>query len=161
VPAAGSQWTVRDYAGAIRGGNGAGGNFGQYVFTPASHRPFTTPGASMKFQFASATTTAAITDDILARVHPVPDPYYIRTGTAAPEIVFVNVPTGARIRIYSTSGVLVRVLDPATGLGGGTITWDLRNRANAEVASGVYFYHVESEGRSRVGRMTIAYWSAR
>ena len=105
--------------------------------------------------------TGPISDDPLDRVHPVPDPYYIRTGTAAPEISFVNVPTGARIRIYSTSGVLVRVLDPATGLGGGTITWDLRNRAGAEVASGVYFYHVESEGRSRVGRMTIAYWSAR
>ena len=161
VPAAGAQWTVRDYAGGITGGNGAAGNFGPYTFTPTFARPFTTPGASMKFQISSATTTAAITDDILARVHPVPDPYYIRTGTAAPEISFVNVPTGARIRIYSTSGVLVRVLDPATGLGGGTIPWDLRNRANAEVASGVYFYHVESEGRSRVGRMTIAYWSAR
>jgi hypothetical protein len=161
VPAAGSQWTVRDYSGAIRGGNGAAGNFGSYVFTPASHRPFTTPGASMKFVISGTTTTGPVTDDLLAQVHPVPDPYYIRTGTSAPEVTFVNVPTGARIRIYSTSGVLVRVLDPGTGFGGGTINWDLRNRANAEVASGVYFYHVESGGRSRVGRMTIAYWSAR
>jgi hypothetical protein len=164
LPTAGAQWTVRDYAGAIRGGNGAGGNFGPYVFTPATRRPFTTPGASMKFEIASSTTTSPVTEDLLARVHPVPDPYYISSSASVSdptEVSFVNVPAGARIRIYSTAATLIRVLDPAPGDAGGTITWDLRNRSGKAVASGVYFYHVESGGRSHVGRMTIAYWTAR
>ena len=34
--------------------------------------------------------------------------------------------------------------------------WDVRNRNNQVVASGVYFYHIESpSGARRVGRMTI------
>jgi len=35
------------------------------------------------------------------------------------------------------------------------VTWDVRNRSNQFVASGVYFYHVEAEGKSRVGRLTV------
>jgi hypothetical protein len=41
------------------------------------------------------------------------------------------------------------------GLGGET-TWDLRNRNNQFVASGVYFYHVETPaGNTKVGRFTV------
>jgi uncharacterized Zn-binding protein involved in type VI secretion len=42
---------------------------------------------------------------------------------------------------------------------GGECTWNVRNRNNQVVASGVYFYHIEaniSGGTARrVGRMTI------
>lgn len=115
----------------------------------------------------SVTVTGSIGPDganPLAQVHPVPDPYYVGSGSTANqsnEIAFVNVPAGARIRIYSTYGRLVRVLDPPAGFGGGTISWDVRDRTNAAVTSGVYFYHVESGGRSRIGRMTIAHWAPR
>lgn len=158
VPAAGQQWTVRDYIGAIRGGNGAAGQFGTYVFTPAT-RPFSAVGASMKFQFDVTNETAAVTDAALAAVHTVPDPYYVTSAydrqVASKVINFVNVPTGSRIRIYTTSGVLVRILDADPDALTGTVAWDVRNRSNQFVASGVYFYHVEAEGKTRVGRMTI------
>jgi hypothetical protein len=40
--------------------------------------------------------------------------------------------------------------------GGGEGQWDLRNRNNQFVASGVYFYHVETpDGKSKIGRFTI------
>jgi hypothetical protein len=40
--------------------------------------------------------------------------------------------------------------------GGGEATWDLRSREGRLVASGVYFYHVETpDRRQRVGRFTI------
>ena len=52
--------------------------------------------------------------------------------------------------------MLVRVLEQATSTFGGTLDWDVRNRNNQIVASGVYFYAVESmSGERRVGRMTI------
>jgi hypothetical protein len=35
------------------------------------------------------------------------------------------------------------------------MNWDLRNRNNQVVASGVYFYHVESGDARRVGRFTV------
>jgi flagellar hook assembly protein FlgD len=68
----------------------------------------------------------------------------------------VNLPETATIRIYTASGVLVRVLKQATTSFEGELTWDVRNRNNQFVASGVYFYHVEAEnGETTVGRMTI------
>jgi hypothetical protein len=159
VPAAGTAWTMRDYTGAVSGGNGAGGDFGAYAYTPVVARPFNAPGAAQKFAFSVTNEKTAVDDAALAKVHTVPDPYYVTSAfdrqVASKVINFVNVPTGARIRIYTTSGVLVRILDAAPDAITGTLTWDVRNRSNQFVASGVYFYHVEAEGKTRVGRMTI------
>jgi hypothetical protein len=75
---------------------------------------------------------------------------------------FVGLPQDAIIRIYSTSGVLVRMLEHHGGAfsstsisQGSEIDWDLRNRNNQVVASGVYFFHVEAGGARRVGRFTV------
>jgi hypothetical protein len=38
---------------------------------------------------------------------------------------------------------------------GSEMDWDLRNRNNQVVASGVYFYHVEAGSARRVGRFTV------
>jgi len=58
--------------------------------------------------------------------------------------------------------VLVRVLEhhsgnfSATSVSQGNETqWDLRNRNNQVVASGVYFYHIEAGDARRVGRFTV------
>ena len=54
------------------------------------------------------------------------------------------------------SGVLVNALTLNDVTGGGELTWNLRNRNNQFVASGVYFYHVETrDGKSKIGRFTI------
>ena len=40
--------------------------------------------------------------------------------------------------------------------GGGEAAWDVRNRNNQLVASGVYFYHVETaNGLAKIGRLTV------
>ena len=74
----------------------------------------------------------------------------------------VGLPQDAIIRIYSASGVLVRLLEhhggdysPTSISQGSEIDWDLRNRNNQVVASGVYFYHVEAGDARRVGRFTV------
>ena len=44
-------------------------------------------------------------------------------------------------------------IDPT---GGGLLNWNLRNRNNQFVASGVYFYHIEApDGKTKVGRFTV------
>ena len=161
VPATGAQWTMRDYVGAINGGSGAAGNAGNYAFTTQDMpRPLTAIGAAVKFKFNVTNEVQASSSASLAKVHTVPDPYYVTSAfeatTTTKIIRFVNLPEQATIRIYTSSGVLVRILKQASGIFGGELTWDVRNRNNQFVASGVYFYHVTAEnGETTVGRMTI------
>ncbi|MES2125404.1 MAG: T9SS type A sorting domain-containing protein [Gemmatimonadota bacterium] len=161
VPAAGAQWTMRDYVGAVNGGNGAAGNGGNYSFsTQGMPRPMTAVGAAVKFKFDVTNEVQPSTAATVATVHTVPDPYYVTSAfeatTTSKIIRFVNLPEQATVRIYTSSGILVRVLKQSSGIFGGELTWDVRNRNNQFVASGVYFYHVTAEnGETTVGRMTI------
>ncbi len=80
-----------------------------------------------------------VTTSILTNVHTVPDPYYVTSAydiaVNAKDIQFVNVPTGATIRIYSSSGVLLRVLQNTTTQFAGIVHWDVRNRTNQFVSN--------------------------
>jgi hypothetical protein len=168
-PAAGTKWTLRSYAGTVTSTTGVGTtNPGGYTFTPVLGSP-AIPGLQVKFNVVAATNIAAATKEGLERVHTVPDPYYVTSSfeaTTTDKIIrFVNLPAKAIIRIYSSSGVLVRVLehnserrgerDEDVSVLGGQETWDVRNRNNQVVASGVYFYHIESGSARRVGRFTV------
>jgi hypothetical protein len=155
-------WSLRDYTGAITGGNGFGGSQGSYAFTPAP-RPFSAQGVTVTFPLEVTNAHRAVTAADLDKVHTVPDPYYVTNEyeqtTEQKVIKFVNLPEKAIIRIYSLSGVLLKILEHNSPTFGGEETWDVRNRNNQVVASGVYFYHIEANvngGKARrVGRMTI------
>ncbi len=168
-PADGTKWTLRAYAGRVNATTGAETTDPNgYVFAPAIGSP-AVPGLKIQFNVASPSTVASAENDDLTQVHTVPDPYYItssfETATTNKIIRFVNLPTQAIIRIYSSSGVLVRVLqhnslqrgdsDEDVTVLGGEETWDVRNRNNQVVASGVYFYHIEAGGARKVGRFTV------
>ena len=92
-------------------------------------------------------------------VHAVPNPYYLdgRSDTAvdARIIRFQNIPVGGTVRIYTSEGALVRVLQNIWE-NGAAVSWNARNRDNQLVSSGTYFYTVESGGTTRSGRLTIA-----
>jgi hypothetical protein len=150
VPASGTVWSLRTYIGAV------GGNSGAYAFT-AVPRTFSAVGASLRLTYNVSRTVAAAKIK-LGDVHTIPDPYYVtssyETSIDNKIIKFVNLPAQAIIRIYSASGVLVRVLEHNSITSNEEI-WDVRNRGGQFVASGVYFWHVESGDARRVGRMTI------
>jgi hypothetical protein len=158
VPAPGTVWTLRTYAGVVKGGNGAARSQGEYSFLPST-RPFTALGAVLKQSFSATNSVAAATANDLTRVHTVPDPYYVTSQfeqtTDTKIIKFVNLPTDCIIRIYSSSGVLVNLLEHHSNQFGGAEDWNVRNRNNQIVASGVYFYHIESGDARRVGRFTV------
>ena len=108
----------------------------------------------------SAAVVQTVAAENVANIHTVPDPYYATSGmesTPSEKIIkFVNLPDQAIIRIYSTSGVLVDVIEHQDMGLGGEATWNVRNRNNQTVASGVYFYHVETaSGEEMIGRMTV------
>jgi hypothetical protein len=160
LPAPGTVWALRTYAGQIVGAPGA------YAFTPAPVRPFTAIGATAALEFGVSSVVASAKNSDLRNVHTVPDPYYVKSAYEASTdqkiLKFVGLPQDAIIRIYSASGVLVRLLEHHGGQyastsasQGSEMNWDLRNRNNQVVASGVYFYHVEAGDARRVGRFTV------
>jgi hypothetical protein len=146
-------WTHRSYFGLV------GGSAGAYTF--ATRRANATiPGLTARVMVEAPAAVQEITAENLENVHTVPDPYYVTNGlevTPSQKILkFVNLPNQAIIRIYSVSGILVDIIeynDPGLG---GEATWDVRNRNNQFVASGVYFYHVETpSGAEKIGRFTV------
>jgi hypothetical protein len=152
VPAQGTVWTMRSYIGHVNG------SAGSYSFTPFP-RTFNAVGASVQLSVNAANQLVSATDQDLTKVHTVPDPYYVTNQfeqtTDTKIIKFVNLPADCIIRIYSSSGVLVTLLEHHSSTFGGAEDWNVRNRNNQVVASGVYFYHVESGDARRVGRFTI------
>jgi hypothetical protein len=160
LPAAGTVWALRQYAGAISGGSGSAGPFGPYIYSnPEGVRPLTAVGTELSTKITIVNNVVAASSNDLTRVHTVPDPYYVTSEfeqtTDTKIIKFVNLPTDAIIRIYSSSGVLVSMLEHHSDQFGGAENWNVRNRNNQVVASGVYFYHIEAGDARRVGRFTI------
>lgn len=68
------------------------------------------------------------------------------------EVVFADVTTNTRIRIYNLEGELVRELDDARG---GGIRWDLRRNDGRPVASGVYLFVARDPQGTTHGRVAI------
>ena len=160
LPAAGTQWTLRTYNGRVDVGGGEGTlTPTAYRFRQSPHRSPAITNLQIKFIFTEATKAVATTAATLEQVHTVPDPYYVTNEfeqtTDTKIIKFVNLPQAATIRIYSSSGVLVTAIEHNSAQSGGTADWNVRNRNNQVVASGVYFYHIESGDARRVGRFTI------
>lgn len=152
LPEAGAQWTLRTYAGYVAEGDD-GYEFESLVRPPA------VPGLTAVLTL-SPSENVAVTEDVLERVHTVPDPYYVtnrlESSSVQKRLLFVNLPEQAIVRIFTVSGVLVAALSHDDPSGGGTVEWDLRNRNNQFVASGVYFYHVETpDGTERIGKFTV------
>ena len=154
LPTSGTVWNARFYAGNVTGSSGS------YAFVPAT-RPPAVPGLRAQGSFSGATfDSSTVSGAQLAKVHTVPDPYYVTNAyeqsPTSKVLRFVNLPSECIIRIYSLSGVLVQVLPFHDATGGAETTWNLRNRNNQFVASGVYFYHVETpDGKSKIGRFTL------
>ena len=156
LPSAGTVWFARFFSGNITG-SAAGDD---YAFE-GDVRPGAVPGLRIVISYTGASLNdSATTVADLERVHTVPDPYYVTNSmeitTNRKVLKFVNLPAKAIIRIYSLSGVLIRVIEHNDPAGGGEAVWDLRNRNNQFIASGVYFYHLETvDGRERIGRFTV------
>ncbi|HXO85084.1 MAG TPA: hypothetical protein VN803_06130, partial [Gemmatimonadales bacterium] len=154
LPAQNDVWSARFYAGAITGQPGN-------LSFRSEVRPPNVPGLRAQIAFeGSEFDVSTTTSEQMASIHTVPDPYYVTNSIEASAnqkvLNFVNLPAQAIVRIYSLSGVLVNVLTHNDVMGGGQMTWNLRNRNNQFVASGVYFYHVEApDGKTKVGRFTV------
>jgi len=164
LPAAGTQWHLRAITGIMTADcTPALGpdmtDCDNYTFQPHPARPANVPGQRFVIRVQPPYIVDPNGGADLTRVHTVPDPYYVANALEVdglPRLRFVHLPPRAVIRIYSVSGVLVALLEHDDPAGGGEAEWDLRSRTGRPVASGVYFYHIETPaGQQHVGRFTI------
>ena len=113
----------------------------------------------------------------LGKIRVVPNPYFVTNKAenveGSDKIFFMRLPPRCTIRIYTLVGELVREIKHestdafspderlAQGDKGGTAEFDLLNRYNQALASGVYIFHVEAQDENnevignKVGRFAI------
>jgi len=107
-------------------------------------------------QIVSLTAATPPTDN-LEQVAVVPNPY---RGSAQWDpspterrMHFIHLPAGSTVRIFTSSGELLRTLtqDPNANPGGqsGELVWDMKNEKGNPVVSGIYMYTVHPpDGRT-------------
>ena len=163
-------WTLRTYFGFGQATPVLSSTPSNYTVLPASaglasdNRPNLIPSLSYIVQISEAGTQLVGKPD-LTNVHTVPDPFLASSqydlGTTEHRIQFVNLPAEATIRIYTLTGILVDVVDHSDSSGGGRAEWDLRNRNDNFIASGVYFFNVATpDGDEYVGKFTVVNFGA-
>lgn len=104
-------------------------------------------------------TNAAVIDNNLAKnqlekIDVVPNPYVgaaswekrnlNSTGRGERKIDFVKLPAECTIRIYTITGQLIKTLYKSSGMGDGSISWNLVTDDGMDAAYGIYVYHVEA-----------------
>lgn len=111
-----------------------------------------------RFKFSIKGQQHGVVEDAKQRldiINVYPNPYLAfninERGLHQENVMFINLPEQCTIRIFTTSGQLVRTLEHseivATGQRAvGTMRWDLRNENNLPVASGFYIAHVDVPG---------------
>ncbi len=97
----------------------------------------------------------------------VPNPY---VGTNAMEpalrnrflnqprkIMFTHLPASCVIKIFTSSGVLIKTIEVENSAANGSMHWNLLTEENLEIAAGMYIYHVESNesGREHIGKFAV------
>lgn len=82
------------------------------------------------------------------RVFPNP----LRPSLGHTGMTFDTLPAGARVRVYTLLGELVRDL---TASGAGLAFWDGKNASGALVASGVYAVFIQGDGQSKTLKVAV------
>lgn len=97
------------------------------------------------FQLMQASAGGSISS---AKAFPNP----LRPALGETYMTFSMLPAGARVRIYTLTGVLVKDL---TADATGTANWDATNDAGSSVASGVYFVFAQEGGQHRTFKVAV------
>ena len=116
----------------------------------------------------AAFVNRSVAKNSLDRIVVVPNPYVaaasweqklppgIISGRGERKIGFINLPETCTIRIYTTRGYLVRLIEHESTIADGTEFWDLKTKDGMEVAFGLYFFHIDAdELGEKLGRFAI------
>ncbi|PWH81327.1 T9SS type A sorting domain-containing protein [Brumimicrobium oceani] len=108
-------------------------------------------------EFRTIKNDEATLASVLDMINVVPNPYYAYSeyerGRLDTRVKITNLPERCKVRIYNTSGKLIRAYDKDSPIT--SIDWDLKNSDNISVAGGVYLIHVDVEG---VGERVVKFF---
>ncbi len=128
-------------------------------------RPFMTDDR-FTFKTIASRSDADLARSELSRISVVPNPYiatatwerrtlYV-SGRGDRKIEFKNLPTPCTIRIYTVTGQLVKTLYKESDPTDGSKAWDLISDDGADIAYGLYVYHVEAPGvGEHIGKFAV------
>jgi hypothetical protein len=137
------------------------------------HKAQGTPPAYNVYYVISTPGEARTDTTYTLNVKVVPNPYIMFNGwersSEARFVRFTHLPAECKIRIFTMSGDLVKVIDHKDTRvvpldEGGTETWDFTNQSPGMsqtassgqlIASGVYIWHVESAVGEQVGKLVF------
>jgi hypothetical protein len=133
------------------------------------------PGNILALTATPFRTDNEVTQQSIARVRVVPNPFVVRSEfdelgqqrVATPRLLFVGVPESGVVRIYTISGQLVQELtwtradleNIGNGAAVGDLPWNLQSREGLDVGSGLYIYVLQatqSEGDRKQTRGKFA-----
>jgi hypothetical protein len=136
------------------------------VYYIATNRPFTSADIYQYQTQASAINPEMATNE-LDDIRVVPNPYVV-TNILEPldrqnprdrgprKIYFDKLPNECTIRIYTTTGELVKEISHISAFDDGQETWDLTTKDNFPIAYGVYIYHIDAgELGEKIGRLAV------
>jgi len=104
---------------------------------------------------------APVATENLDKVTVVPNPYRVseiwETSLDDHQIQFTNLPAVATIKIFNSSGELIRTIDHTSSSSSAPsiAKWDIKNKFNQLAAPGVYFYSITSEIGTKTGKFFI------
>ena len=78
-----------------------------------------------------------------------PNPFKLAAGHT--EIRFINLPSGASVKIFHIEGRIIRTLQEKDG----EAKWDVKDSEGNKVSSGFYLYRIESEKERQTGKIVI------
>ncbi len=114
-------------------------------------------GADDVFTFKADGISFTSAREDLKNIRVVPDPYLGRatweTDKFTNKLQFTNLPDVCTIRIYTLSGDLVNTLEHNGA--DGTVEWDMLTQDHLGIASGIYFYHIDSKYGDHTGRFAV------
>ncbi len=88
----------------------------------------------------------------LDKVIFIPNPYRLNGGTHPME--FRNLPHRATIRIYNSTGDLIKQIDHRNNTS--IQRWDGRNGEGNQISAGIYIYHIESLRKDQRGKNSVS-----
>ena len=134
-------------------------------FLLTTSKPFNASDV-IRFKVSGNQLVQEIDPSVLDEIYVAPDPYIAVNpleprATALPgrgeqRIDFRKLPAQCTIRIFTTSGRLVKTIYHQGDGINSMASWDLRSDDGLNVAFGVYFYHIDAPGiGEKVGRFAL------
>ncbi|MDC2984525.1 hypothetical protein OAY83_00460 [Candidatus Marinimicrobia bacterium] len=137
------------------------------VYEIKYNRPFWETDTLKIVTQKNQTINSSIHNSDMERIKVVPNPYvgtnlleesiFSSSFNQRRKLMFTHLPSQCVIKILTSSGVLVDVIEVNNSINDGVAYWDLTSNEGMEIASGIYFYHVKSNvtGKEKIGKFVV------